>query len=51
MYTKGNVKGYHMYHIYPKQILFTKLITPLKFDEYMEIMSHSLCSLERDYGD
>ena len=39
-----------MYHRYPEQIIFTKLITPLKFDEYMELMSLSLCYLERDYG-
>ena len=37
-----------MYHRYPEQIIFTKLITPLKFDEYKDLRSLRLCLLERD---
>ena len=38
-----------MYYRYPEQIIFTKLITPLKYDEYMELRSPRLCLLELDY--
>ena len=38
-----------MYHRYLEQIIFTKLITPLKFDEHMELMSLRLESNLESY--
>ena len=40
-----------MYHRYPEQMIFTKLFTPRKFDQYLQLRCLKLWLLERDYGD
>ena len=40
-----------MYHIYPEQMIFTKLFTPRRFDKYLQLRRLRLWQLECDYGD
>ena len=37
--------------IYTRNKKFTMLITPIKFDKYMQLRHLWLCLLERDYGE